>query len=118
MPVLAAIFWGLNALLDLVGHLSFKAAARTDDGRVTRAYWLDLARRPWLWVGVVCFGAEFLVWLAFLSLVPLAEGILLGTVNVVLLMFAGRLVFQEKLTRWRIAGMVLVSAGIVLVGLG
>lgn len=118
MSALAVFFWVLNACFDAVGQLSFKAAAQADAEGVGRAYWLAMARRPWLWTGIVCFGAEFLVWLAFLSLVPLSEGVLLGTVNVVILMLAGRLLFAERLTRWRLAGMALVALGVTLVGAG
>lgn len=118
MPALAVFFWVLNAFFDAVGQLSFKAASRTDAEGVGRAYWLALMRRPWLWVGIICFGAEFLVWLAFLALVPLSEGVLLGTVDVVILMLAGRLLFAERLTRWRLAGMALVAVGVALVGVG
>ncbi len=118
VPSLAVFFWVLNAFFDAVGQLSFKAAARTGADGAGRAYWMALVHRPWLWVGIVCFGAEFLVWLAFLSLVPLSEGVLLGTVNVVILMLAGRLLFAERLTRWRLAGMALVAVGVTLVGVG
>jgi hypothetical protein len=41
---------------------------------------------------------EFLVWIAFLSLIPLSEGVLLGSINIVAIMIAGRFLFGEKLT--------------------
>lgn len=53
-----------------------------------------------------------------LSLVPLSEGVLLGSINIVAIMVAGRILFGEKLTRLRIAGILLVTLGVAIVGLG
>jgi len=77
-----------------------------------------MAVRPWLWLGIGCYVIEFLVWVAFLSLVPLSEGVLLGSINIVAIMVAGRILFGEKLTRLRVAGIVLVSLGVAIVGIG
>ncbi len=71
---------------------------------------LDLDRRR-------RYVAEFLVWLAFLSLVPLSDGVLLGSINIVAVMIAGRFLFREKLSPMRVAGILLVSAGVAVVGL-
>jgi len=117
MPLPPAALWSINVILDTLGHVAFKTAAR-DGSNDTSARWWRLAQRPWLWVGVGCFGLEFLVWLAFLSLVPLSQGVLLGSFNIVVLMLVGRWLFTEYLTRWRIAGIGLVALGVALVGLG
>ena len=109
-------FWLLNILLDASGQLALKAAARTPTGSSTLDRWHHMAARPWLWVGVVCFGFEFIAWLAFLSLVPLAEGVLLGMINVVVVMLAGRLWFNEKLTPLRVLGVFLIACGVAIVG--
>ncbi|MDB5896299.1 MAG: hypothetical protein JWQ88_3830, partial [Rhodoferax sp.] len=94
---LVATLWVMNVLVDSGGQLAFKAAAgdpRAGDGL---ARWTFMARRPWLWIGVGCYVAEFLLWLAFLSLVPLSEGVLLGSINIVAIMLAGRYLFAERL---------------------
>ena len=117
MSGLVALLWLLNVLVDTGGQLAFKAAAadpRAGDGL---ARWRYMAARPWLWVGVACYVAEFLVWLAFLSLVPLSEGVLLGSINIVAIMIAGRFLFREKLSPMRVAGILLVSVGVAVVGL-
>jgi len=114
---LVIVLWVLNVLVDSGGQLAFKAAAgdpRAGDGL---ARWKWMARRPWLWVGIGCYVAEFLLWLAFLSLVPLSEGVLLGSINIVAIMVAGRFLFAEKLSRMRVAGILLVSIGVAVVGL-
>lgn len=113
---LVLTLWVLNVLVDSGGQLAFKAAAgdpRAGDGL---ARWVFMARRPWLWVGVGCYVAEFGLWLAFLSLVPLSEGVLLGSINIVAIMIAGRYLFAEKLSRMRVAGILLISIGVTIVG--
>ncbi len=61
---------------------------------------------------------EFLVWIAFLSLIPLSEGVLLGSINIVAIMLAGHFLFAEKLTQLRVAGILLVTLGVAIVGVG
>lgn len=115
---LVITLWVLNVLVDSGGQLAFKAAASQPplalDGM---ARWRFMLKRPWLWIGVACYVAEFIFWLAFLSLVPLSDGVLLGSINIVAIMIAGRFLFNEKLAPMRVAGIILVSIGVAIVGL-
>lgn len=118
MSPLVATLWLLNVTLDTGGQLAFKAAAgdpRAGDGA---ARWRYMASRPWMWLGILAYVAEFVLWIAFLSLVDLSEGVLLGSINIVVIMIAGRLLFREKLTPLRVAGILLVTAGVAIVGMG
>jgi drug/metabolite transporter (DMT)-like permease len=111
--------WVLNLVLDSGGHFAFKLAAIEPNTDATfLAHWRHMLARPWLWVGVFCFIGEFVAWLAFLSLVPLAQGVLLGTTSIVVVMLGGRIMFQERFNRLRIAGMLLIVAGVAIVGIG
>lgn len=114
---LVVCLWVLNVLVDSGGQLAFKAAASDPNAGGGLARWRWMATRPWLWIGVACYVVEFMAWLAFLSLVPLSEGVLLGSINIVAIMLAGRWLFREQLSRWRLAGMLLITAGVTLVGL-
>ena len=114
---LVATLWILNVLVDSGGQLAFKAAASEPGHRNGTERWRFMLARPWLWVGIACYVAEFLVWLAFLSLVPLSDGVLLGSINIVAIMILGRVLFREKLAPMRVAGIVLVSIGVAVVGL-
>ncbi len=116
MPGLVWVLWTLNVLVDTGGQLAFKAAAGDAAAGDGLARWKWMAARPWLWIGIGCYVAEFLVWLAFLSLVPLSEGVLLGSINIVAVMIAGRLLFAERLSRLRLVGILLISAGVALIG--
>ena len=114
---LVVTLWILNVLVDSGGQLAFKAAASEPGHRNGTQRWRFMLARPWLWVGIACYVAEFLVWLAFLSLVPLSDGVLLGSINIVAIMILGRVLFREKLAPMRVAGIVLVSVGVAIVGL-
>ncbi|MEO7065913.1 MAG: EamA family transporter [Rhodanobacter sp.] len=114
---LVGTLWMLNIVLDTGGQLAFKAAAGDDRAGDGLARWKYMAARPWLWIGIGSYVFEFLVWIAFLSLIPLSEGVLLGSINIVAIMVAGRFLFGEKLTRLRVTGIVLVTLGVSIVGL-
>jgi drug/metabolite transporter (DMT)-like permease len=111
--------WLLNLVLDSGGHFAFKlAAVEPDTDSTVLDHWRHMLVRPWLWVGVCCFIGEFVAWLAFLSLVPLAQGVLLGMASIVIVMLGGRIMFHERFTRLRITGMLLIVAGVAIVGMG
>lgn len=109
--------WLATVALDTVGQLAFKHVA-SDPLASGAARWRRMARQPWLWLGMGCYAFEFLAWTAFLSLVPLGRGVLLGSINIVAIMLAGRWLFGERLGRMQVAGICLVSAGVAVVGLG
>lgn len=118
MSATLVVLWFVNILLDTVGQLSFKAAAAQPDLGEGLARWRAMARRPWIWSGVGCYVGEFLAWLAFLSLLPLSQGVLLGSINIVVVMVAGRIFFNEKLSPLRTVGILLIAAGVAVVGFG
>lgn len=118
MNELTLLFWLLNVAVDTVGQLAFKAAAQGSAAYSGTNQWRQMAKRPWIWLGIGSYLFEFVLWLAFLSLVPLSVGVMLGSINVVVIMVAGRLLFNEKLSPWRVAGIVLIAAGVTVVGLG
>jgi drug/metabolite transporter (DMT)-like permease len=77
-----------------------------------------MASRPWMWLGILTYIVKILFWIAFLSFVDLSEGVLLSSINIVVIMVAGWLLFREKLTPLRITGILLVSTGVAIVGMG
>jgi len=117
LPWLAIILWIANVIVDSAGQLAFKAAAINDADASGLARWTRMAQHPWLWLGISCYVFEFVLWLAFLSLVPLSQGVLMGSINIVAIMLAGRWIFNERLTRLRVIGILLVSLGVAIVGL-
>jgi len=115
MSPLALFFWFSNILLDTVGHLAFKSAAVTEH-ELEWQRWKKMLSSPLLWIGIACFSLEFAVWFSLLSLVPLSLAILIGSINIVAVMLAGKLLFRERLDRMRVAGMALIAIGVALAG--
>jgi multidrug transporter EmrE-like cation transporter len=122
MASLTVFLWVLNMLADTGGQLSFKAAASRGDSAADAAswkeHWKNMARGPWIWLGICCYIAEFFFWMAFLSQVELSIGIMLGCINIVAIMLAGRLFFNEQLTLWRVLGILLITCGVAVTGFG
>lgn len=115
MSKLAIFFWATNILLDTIGHLAFKSAALAEHEAELQRWKIMLSSLP-LWIGIVCFGLEFGVWFALLSLIPLSLAMLIGSINIVVVMLAGKFLFHERLDRMRVAGMWLIAAGVALAG--
>jgi multidrug transporter EmrE-like cation transporter len=118
MSFLTFFLWFANMIVDTGGQLCFKAAASRSRNLAGAGYWKALASRPWLWIGIIFYIAEFFVWMAFLSQVELSVGIMLGSINIVAIMLAGRILFREHLHPWRAAGILLITCGVAVVGLG
>ena len=118
MNLTVVAVWLLTILIDTVGQLAFKAAASENTQHDGFAHWKAMLVRPWIWIGISSYIIEFVTWLVFLSLVPLSDGVMLGSINIVVILIAGRLFFNEKLTRNRLIGVVLITLGVTVVGLG
>ncbi len=117
MSGFALLLWFANIVLDTGGHLAFKSAAVTEHDDELHRWKRMLSSLP-IWIGIACFGLEFLVWFALVSLVPLSLAMLVGSINIVAVMLAGRLFFQERLDPMRVTGMALIIAGVALSGGG
>lgn len=108
--------WSANVLVDTLGQVALKVAATRHGGHAGVHYWREMLRRPWLWLGLGCYVVEFVLWLAFISLVPLSKGVLMGSINIVAIMLVGRYMFREPLTPLRVSGMLLIALGVAIVG--
>lgn len=115
MSSIAFLIWVINAALDTAGHLALKAVAVTEHETEWRR-WRQMLAMPVMWLGLACFVIEFLAWLALISLIPLSLAVMIGSINIVVVMLAGRLLFGERLDRMRVAGMWLITLGVALAG--
>ena len=116
MSILAVALWIANVVLDTTGRVVFKVAAAEEGSPAER--WRRMLRTPALWIGILCFCLEFVAWLALVSLIPLSQAILIGSINIVTVALAGRAFFRERLDAMRIAGIALIAAGVALAGGG
>lgn len=118
MSPLALAFWLSNLACDTVGQLAFKTASlRAGDADHGR-HWQRMLGMPFLWLGIAAFIVEALLWVGFLSLVPLSQGVMMGSLNIVAVMLGGRLLFGELITARRVLAIGLVAVGVGLVGWG
>jgi len=115
---LVVFVWLLNVLSDSGGQLAFKAAAVESAEHCGLAQWKYMARKRWIWVGIAFYVAEFFSWVAFLSLMELSVGVMIIAFNIVVVVLAGRILFNERLTACRLAGISLITIGVVVVGWG
>ena len=112
--LLAAVLIGNTA-----GQLLFKAAAlRATAPEESGDYWRQLAAQPTLYLGLLLYVAEFFVWLAFLSVVPLWQGVMVASIDILAVMLAGRIFFGEHITPARVLAVSLIAVGVGLVGWG
>jgi drug/metabolite transporter (DMT)-like permease len=118
MTWIATLLWGANLIFDTVGQLSFKASAAMAVEASGFERWKKMLSDHWIWIGISAFVMEFLFWLAFLSVVPLSQAVLVGSINILAVMAGGRICFGEKLTFRRTAAATLIAAGVALVGWG
>jgi hypothetical protein len=111
--LLAAVLIGNTA-----GQLLFKAAALRSADAIVAEHWLKLAAEPLLWLGLFIYVFEFFLWLAFLTVVPLWQGVMVACIDILLVMVGGRILFHEAITPARLAAISLIAVGVFLVGWG
>jgi drug/metabolite transporter (DMT)-like permease len=110
------IFWLLNIVTETAGQLSFKAGALNEDHHSGMGYFAHILSNKWIIAGIFCYAIEIFLWLSFLSMVSLANAFLLCSFNIVVISIGGRYFFREDMTRYKLAGIVLIAAGVLLVG--
>lgn len=116
MNITALVLLVLNVILDSIGQLVFKKAAIDPLSNPKKSRWIHMISRPFIWIGICCYVFEFMLWIAFLSLVPLSQGVLLGSINIVVVMLLGRFFFREKISILRVLGILAISVGVLIVG--
>jgi drug/metabolite transporter (DMT)-like permease len=112
----ATILWLLCLACETVGQLVFKKAALNTVKTNSLADWQVMLSNFWIWIGIGCYAIEFLLYMAFLSLVPLAQGVLLSSLSIMTIMIGGRIFFGERLSPKRIMAGMLITIGVSLVG--
>ena len=118
MDEIAVLLLFVVLLLETVSHLALKSASiRASSGAGVR-YLLIFATQPIFWLAIGSFVALFFAWLAFLSRVPLGQGVMAGSITIVGVMLGGRLIYKEHITLPRALAIALIALGVGLVGWG
>lgn len=118
---MSAVAWVLLAAV-LIGHtagqLLLKAASLRADRASKGGHWNALSGEPLLWLGLATYVIDFFLWLAFISIVPLWQGVMVASLDILLVMLGGRIFFGEEITPRRVGAIASIAAGVLLVGLG
>lgn len=80
--------------------------------------WSRLLSNGLLWFGVSLFIFEAFFWLAFLSNVPLSQGVMMGSIDIISVLIGARLLFHEVITRKQTLAFLLIASGVAPVGWG
>lgn len=108
----------MNIVVDTAGHVALKHAAISESEYTSEwQHWKQMLASFPLWLGLICFIFEFILWLILLSLLPLSTGVLLTAFNMVAIMLVGRIMFNETLDPLRITGISFITLGVILVGI-
>ncbi|CAN5370478.1 hypothetical protein BH10PSE2_BH10PSE2_04150 [soil metagenome] len=106
---------GLCIAAEIAHELSFKLAATR--AREQAGYASALALEPWLWIGIVCWVAQTMIWIVVLQSVPLVVAFPLMTLSYAGVPAASALLLGERMSFEQAVGAVLILAGVLCVGL-
>ncbi len=118
MSSFALVLLAVVLIGNTTGQLLLKGASLRADRPEVASHWRALALDPLLWVALSLYVIEFFIWLAFLSLVPLWQGVMVACIDILLVMVGGRIFFGEKITPARVLAIGLIAIGVLLVGGG
>jgi multidrug transporter EmrE-like cation transporter len=106
----------------IAGQLTLKAAMN-NVGRIGGAEVRDIgdtvlraAREPRLWAGLALFGISSVFWLVVLSRVPLSVAYPFVGVSYIVIVLLSRLILNEHVPLLRWVGVIVVAAGIAIIG--
>jgi drug/metabolite transporter (DMT)-like permease len=74
-----------------------------------------VARSGWLWLGAVITGLGTISWFVVLSHAELSYATPLAGIGIVLVMISSAVILGEPIGAWRIAGTLVIAAGVWLV---
>lgn len=116
MTLAAWLLLGVLLVLDTASHLLLKASSGRAHGERYQEFLRSLFGDPLFWLAIACFLTLLVTWIGFLSLVPLSQAVMVGTITIAGVMIGGRFFFNEELTPARVLAVGLICAGVFLVG--
>jgi len=70
---------------------------------------------PWVWAGLICYGASMAPWLFVLSRLPVSAAYPLVSIGYILTGLLGWFFLGEVVTSSRVGGIMLICAGVALI---
>ncbi len=121
--MLSFVLLAATVVLDIVGQVLFKlgvghdsddASASTPTGGIV-GFLRDVLGSPWIIAGVVVYAAEFVVWFAALTRIPLNEAFPFNALAYCGVVVASRYLLHETVSAKRWLGTLLIALGVMLV---
>lgn len=112
----------ISVVFAVAGQLTLKAAmnriGRIGGAEVSQAgdTLARAVKEPVLWLGLILFGISALFWLVVLSRVPLSIAYPFVGISYILIVLLARVVLNEHVPLMRWLGVVVVAAGIAIIG--
>ena len=120
MTLLLAFLIALSVIFDVSGQICFKRGVDSLPKHEGRNYvwllWRSATVAPWLWLGIVIYSAELVIWLNILARAPLSLAFPLGSLNFCGVVLASRLLLGERVPGRRWLGAGLITIGVAIVG--
>ena len=101
----------LKSAMNQIGRIGSAEVAAAGD-TILRA-----AREPRLWLGLTLFGISSIFWMVVLSRVPLSVAYPFVGISYVVIVLMARFVLAENVPALRWVGVLVVAAGITIIGL-
>jgi len=115
---------GATVVLDIIGQVFFKlgvghdegdGAAHESSGSGAARFLRGLVASPWIVAGVIVYAAEFVVWFAALTRVPLNEAFPFNALAYCGVVLASRWFLHERVSLRRWFGTLVIAVGVTLV---
>lgn len=101
----------LKAAMNQIGRIGSAEVAAAGDT------FLRAAKEPRLWLGLFLFGISSIFWMIVLSRVPLSVAYPFVGISYVVIVLMSRFLLDESVPALRWVGVVVVAAGITIIGL-
>ena len=122
MSALLIVLFALSVACDVSGQYCFKrgvVGVHAEDEQASHwRFWLSALSDGWLWTGVAIYIVEIVVWLEILERAPLSLAFPIASLNYCGILLASRFLLGETVGPRRWAGALLITLGVVIVGVG
>jgi drug/metabolite transporter (DMT)-like permease len=109
--------WVILLAIETLGQVSLKTAGmQIGVFELQRASILAALSTPWLWVGLGCYLAQFVVWMVILEKSTLSAAFPTSAIVFVAIMIASWAVFGDPMGWEKTLGSAIIVAGILLLG--
>jgi len=106
-------------LIDTFTQVSFKLAAAQAGAFTLSGTWLAAAMAtPWIYAALVGYLAAFVTWMTLLKHAPVGPAFAASHLEVVTVLIAAYVLFDERLSAAQIAGSVCIVVGILFLSRG